>query len=81
MQPDFAWQAMCLRLAIIKCHARGPVDSHAIALRRAGNTAALSWQPGWYEKHPHTHYLLNEEVSAWQRSTILQLELPRVPGP
>lgn len=80
MQPDFAWQAMCLRLAIIKCHARGPVDSHAIALRRAGNTATLSWQPGWYEKHPHTHYLLNEEVSAWQRSATLQLELPRVPG-
>jgi len=81
MQPDFAWQAMCLRLAIIKCHARGPIDSHAIALRRAGNTATLSWQPGWYEKHPHTHYLLNEEMSAWQRSAILQLELPRVPGP
>jgi len=80
MQPDFAWQAMCLRLAIIKCHARGPIDSHAIALRRTGNTATLSWQPSWHEKHPHTHYLLNEEVIAWQRSAILQLELPRAPG-
>ena len=73
-------QALCLRLAIIKCHARGVVDSHAIALRNHGTLAAVSWQPGWHESHPHTHYLLNEEVAAWQRSGILQLELPRTPG-
>jgi exopolyphosphatase/guanosine-5'-triphosphate,3'-diphosphate pyrophosphatase len=77
-QPDFAWQALCLRLAIIKCHARGAIDSHAIALRGQGTLATLSWQPGWHESHPHTLYLLNEEVAAWQRSTALQLELPRM---
>ena len=78
-QADFAWQALCLRLAIIKCHARGPIDSHAIALRRNGMSATLSWKSGWHESHPHTHYLLNEEVAAWQRGGPLQLELQRRP--
>lgn len=76
-QPDFAWQALCLRLAIIKCHARGAVDNHAIALRRSGSVAVLSWQPGWVDKHPRTHYLLTEEAAIWQRNGPLQLELPR----
>jgi len=80
MQPDFAWQAMCLRLAIIKCHARGTVDNHAIALRRKGSVAELSWQPGWIEIHPRTHYLLTEEAAAWQRGGPLELELPRSSG-
>jgi exopolyphosphatase/guanosine-5'-triphosphate,3'-diphosphate pyrophosphatase len=80
MQPDFAWQAMCLRLAIIKCHARGTVDNHAIALRRKGSVAELSWQPGWIESHPRTHYLLTEEAAAWQRGGPLELELPRSSG-
>ena len=25
--PTFAWQALCLRLAVIKCHARGAIDA------------------------------------------------------
>jgi len=79
-QPDFAWQALCLRLAIIKCHARGTVDKHAMALRRSGTVAELSWQPGWPENHPRTLYLLTEEALAWQRSGPLQLELPRTTG-
>jgi exopolyphosphatase/guanosine-5'-triphosphate,3'-diphosphate pyrophosphatase len=77
MQQDFAWQALCLRLAIIKCHARGEIDRHAIALRRSGNMAELSWQPGWAESHPRTLYLLGEEAAAWQRGGPLQLDLPR----
>ncbi len=80
MQPDFAWQALCLRLAIIKCHSRGPVDNHAIALRRSGSLAELSWQPGWLENHPRTHYLLTEEAGCWQRGGPLQLDLPRSSG-
>ena len=42
--------------------------------------AALSWQPGWLENHPRTHYLLTEEAAAWQRSGPLQLDLPRSSG-
>ncbi len=71
----FAWQALCLRLAIIKCHARGEVSADALALRTNGNTAALSFAPGWVDTHPRTLYLLGEEVEAWQRSAPLKLTL------
>lgn len=31
-----------MRLAIVQCHALGPVDNQAIALRRSGPLAELS---------------------------------------
>ena len=74
-QEDFAWQALCLRLAIIKCHARGDVAPHALNLRRQGNQAALSIPPGWADAHPRTFFLLNEEVTAWERSGVLRLQI------
>ena len=72
---DFAWQALCLRLAIIKCHARSEVNAKALKLRRNGNTAELSMQPGWAENHPRTLYLLGEETEAWLRGGPLALAL------
>jgi exopolyphosphatase/guanosine-5'-triphosphate,3'-diphosphate pyrophosphatase len=72
---DFAWQVLCLRLAIIKCHARRPVDPSAIRLRRSAEAAWLAFTAGWVERNPRTVYLLNEEVAAWQRYGSLTLEL------
>ena len=72
---DFAWQVLCLRLAIVKCHARRPVDPSAIRLRRSAEAAMLDFAPGWVERNPRTMYLLNEEVAAWQRYGSLTLEL------
>lgn len=74
-QEAFAWQALCLRLAIIKCHARSDVDAHAWSLRRQGGQAQLSMPPGWAQDHPRTLFLLNEEVAAWERSGVLRLQL------
>lgn len=74
-QEAFAWQALCLRLAIIKCHARGEVDADALTLRRQGNQAQLTLAPGWAEAHPRTLFLLNEEVAVWERSGMLRLQL------
>jgi exopolyphosphatase/guanosine-5'-triphosphate,3'-diphosphate pyrophosphatase len=74
-QETFAWQALCLRLAIIKCHARGDIDPHALSLRRQGNQAVLSIPPGWAEAHPRTLFLLNEEVTVWERSGALRLQI------
>jgi exopolyphosphatase / guanosine-5'-triphosphate,3'-diphosphate pyrophosphatase len=74
-QNDFAWQALCLRLAIIKCHARAPVSAEAIRLQRNGNQATLSFLAGWTETHPRTQHLLQEEASAWERSAPLRLAL------
>ena len=74
-QDAFAWQALCLRLAIIKCHARGEVNTRAMSLRRQGQHAVLSFPPGWSDTHPRTVYLLQEEVAAWGRAGPLKLTL------
>ncbi|WP_372524834.1 exopolyphosphatase [Piscinibacter sp.] len=73
----FAWQVMCLRLAIIKCHARGDVDAAALKLRRSGGQATLAVPPVWAESHPRTVHLLTEEATAWERGGPLLLDLRR----
>ncbi len=72
----FAWQVLCLRLAIIKCHARNEVDVSALRLRREGTQASLSFTPAWAESHPRTLHLLREEAAAWERGGSLRLVLP-----
>ena len=72
---NFAWQVLCLRLAIIKCHARRPVDLAALTLRRSESQARLRFAPGWAARNPRTMHLLGQEVSAWERSGPLNLSL------
>jgi exopolyphosphatase/guanosine-5'-triphosphate,3'-diphosphate pyrophosphatase len=72
----FAWQLLCLRLAAIKCHARGRIDLQALALRAAGREACLIWPRGWPERRPRTLYLLQEECTTWARGGPLRLVLP-----
>jgi exopolyphosphatase/guanosine-5'-triphosphate,3'-diphosphate pyrophosphatase len=73
---DVAWQLLCLRLAVIQCHARGPVDSDAIDIERRGQVAFLRWPREWADQHPRALHLLREEAEAWSRSGVLALELP-----
>jgi len=77
IQENFAWQVMCLRLAIIKCHARGEVDPAALTLRRQGGQALLSLEPDWVDSHPRTLHLLTEEATAWERGGPLTLAIRR----
>ncbi len=72
----FAWQVLCLRLAAIKCHARGEVSPRALALRAKGREARLAFTPEWAASHPRTLYLLQEEADIWARSGPLKLMLP-----
>lgn len=72
----FAWQVLCLRLAVIKCHARGPVDFDALSLRARGRDALLGYTPEWAAARPRTLYLLQEEAASWLRSGPLRLALP-----
>ena len=72
----FAWQVMCLRLAAIKCHARGEVSTSALGLSSRGRDALLSFSPRWADTHPRTLYLLQEEAAVWARSGPLRLVLP-----
>jgi exopolyphosphatase/guanosine-5'-triphosphate,3'-diphosphate pyrophosphatase len=76
-QDDFAWQVMCLRLAIIACHARAEVEPDALVLRRSGGMATLSLPAAWVDTHPRTLHLLTEEATAWERGGPLLLELKR----
>jgi len=73
---SLAWQVMCLRLAVIKCHARDNVEPHALALQARGRSAQLRWPARWADTHPRTLFLLQEEAAAWSRSGPLALQLP-----
>jgi exopolyphosphatase/guanosine-5'-triphosphate,3'-diphosphate pyrophosphatase len=70
-----AWQVLCLRLAVIECHARGEVDARGVRLRRVGTGAHLSFTAEWAEEHPRTAYLLREEADLWARQGALLLAL------
>ena len=71
--PAFALQVLCLRLAIIHCHARQAVAPDAIALTLKDRQAVLKVPAEWADTHPRTLYLLNEEASAWEKSGVLRL--------
>jgi exopolyphosphatase / guanosine-5'-triphosphate,3'-diphosphate pyrophosphatase len=72
----FAWQVMCLRLAAIKCHARGETSPQVLQLRANGREALLRFSPQWAQTHPRTLFLLQEEAAIWARSGPLRLVLP-----
>ena len=73
--PNFAWQALALRLAIIECHARSAAQAGAIRLRRTGPRAELRASPDWALANPRTVHLLHEEAQAWARHNVLSLDL------
>ncbi|HSI59084.1 MAG TPA: Ppx/GppA phosphatase family protein [Ideonella sp.] len=68
-------QMLCLRLAVIKCHARGEIDLQALRLERQGRLLKLRFSPAWADSHPRTLHLLREEADGWNRSGVLQLQL------
>jgi exopolyphosphatase/guanosine-5'-triphosphate,3'-diphosphate pyrophosphatase len=70
---DYSWQLLCLRLGVIKCHARGQVDADAMRIKRNGAVAELSFAAGWAETHPRTRHLLGEETALWERGAPLRL--------
>ena len=71
----FAWQVMALRLAVIKCHARGAVDTKALRLKRDGRSARLAYRSAWADGHPRTVHLLREESDSWSRQDSPKLVL------
>ena len=75
--PAFAWQTLCLRLAVIKCHARGAIDTHALRLKREDRGARLDYSADWAQNNPRTLHLLREEAEAWSRQGSLRLLLPK----
>ncbi|NDY93870.1 Ppx/GppA phosphatase family protein [Ideonella livida] len=74
-QERFAHQVLALRLAVIKCHARGPVHPGALSLKRSGRTVTVGSRRGWAEQNPRTAHLLRDEAEAWSRLGVLKLVL------
>jgi exopolyphosphatase/guanosine-5'-triphosphate,3'-diphosphate pyrophosphatase len=72
----YSWRVLCLRLAVIRCHARDALGGPELLMaRRNGRTAVLGWRPARLMPDPRTMHLLREEALAWERSGILQLDL------
>lgn len=72
---SFLWQLLCLRLAVIKAHARDDVDASAMRLNRNAQGFDLLMPPGWAPEHPRTLYLLQEEAQTWARCGLLSLSI------
>lgn len=71
-----AWMILCLRLAVIRCHAREVDLQPKITLtRRNVQSALVGWHPARLALGPRTHYLLREEVQAWDRVGPIALEI------
>jgi len=79
-QRDVALQVLALRLAVIKCHARTPIDAAALQLERGERVMRLRLARGWAQTHPRTLYLLQQEAQAWSRSGVLELTLDDTPA-
>ncbi|WP_168105304.1 hypothetical protein [Ramlibacter lithotrophicus] len=63
-----ARQLLCLRLALILCHARRNADLRGVRLRRCDRGFALALQAGWLRSYPQSAHLLREEAAAWQKT-------------
>lgn len=68
----FVHQLLCLRLAVILCHARRDPDLKGLQLQAGTGADArrlqLSWRSAWAEAYPQSAHLLREEVVAWQKT-------------
>ena len=60
-------QLICLRLAVILCHARQMPNLRGFQLHYTQNNIKLSIPKTWPEKYPQSYYLLDEEIIAWQK--------------
>lgn len=64
----FVHQLMCLRLAVILCHARREPHLKGIELESAPQGARLRLPAGWTSSFPQSAHLLREEAVAWQKT-------------
>lgn len=64
----FAKQLMCLRLAVLLCHARKDPDIGALRLQYKSRQFKLTAVPGWAKQFPQSAWLLGEEALAWQKT-------------
>jgi exopolyphosphatase/guanosine-5'-triphosphate,3'-diphosphate pyrophosphatase len=68
---SFAFDLLCLRLAVIVCHARDDVDPEVLTLRLDAGQPIVALAPAWGESHPRALHLLRAEIEAWARTGVL----------
>ncbi|MGV3569231.1 MAG: exopolyphosphatase [Ramlibacter sp.] len=61
-------QLLCLRLAVLLCHARRDPQLQGVRLRADRTGAALTLPAGWARTYPQSAHLLLEETAAWVRT-------------
>ena len=66
---DFVHQLLCLRLAVILCHARRDPDLDGLVLDARRGGFRLAVRPDWARDFPQSAHLLREECVAWQKTT------------
>ncbi len=67
----FIQQLICLRLAVILCHARRDPDLKGMQFdcgAEPGRIFVLTCRAGWAEAFPQSAHLLREEMVAWQKT-------------
>jgi exopolyphosphatase/guanosine-5'-triphosphate,3'-diphosphate pyrophosphatase len=64
----FAKQLLCLRLAVLLCHARQMPEHQSIRLSYRNGAFKLDTLDGWAKRFPQSAWLLGEEVLAWQKT-------------
>jgi len=67
----FVRQLLCLRLAVILCHARIDPDTDGLSLtcpKADPRHFLLSCKNGWPSAFPQSSHLLQQEVLAWQKT-------------
>lgn len=66
----FVQQLLCLRLAVILCHARRDPDLRGMQIEAAAgiHRFVLGCRTGWATAYPQSAHLLREEVLAWQKT-------------
>jgi len=64
----FVRQLMCLRLAVLLCHARQMPAYESVHLSFKSSTFKLTATPGWARLFPQSAWLIGEEVLAWQKT-------------
>ena len=71
----FVHQLLCLRLAVILCHARSDPDLKGLQLRAGSHSVNLGVRQDWAKAFPQSAHLLREEVLAWQKTSNWRVEL------
>jgi len=70
--PTFALHLLCLRIAVIACHARDDPEPDAIALRIVDGTPVVRLRAGWADMHPRALHLLRSEIDVWSKAGLAQ---------